>query len=113
MLLDGLDAMPESLTRAWRLDHEPPTTPTGTTGRLNRYGFGQDSSLLLNIVNQLDALTCMVGALGGAKMKPQPIPPPGDTPTPTGTPPTGIGDTHHPTSLTEYGLMVQQMFSHH
>lgn len=69
-------AVPDSLYRAWKLEHEPPEPKDGTG--FDWLEWSQDSTLRLATVNQLKAITVLLARLlGDKRMKPDLLEPPG------------------------------------
>jgi len=82
-LLDGLEGVPESLYRAWTLEHDDRAVGRlrrrdGGPLRLEWNGFGQTQMLLLDLQNTLDAVRVMLAShWSGKKREPRLILPPG------------------------------------
>lgn len=81
-LLDGLEAVPDSLYRAWMLEHDSGTGSAGSERRrrmqLGWLGFDQSQLLLLSVRNTLDSIQSMLAThWSGRKSEPDPVLPPG------------------------------------
>ena len=113
-LLDGLEAVSGSLYRAWMMEHEPPAREGSTGGRstlrLDWLGYDQDSMLVMDIGNTLEAIRTMLASyMGGRKTKPNLILPPGAPEENTPDSPRKVDGKG--VNLTDYMRQVQAMFS--
>lgn len=76
-LLDGLQFIPDSVYRAYVLEHaELKPSSDSKVDKLSWNGYSQDSRLLMDAVNHLETISAQISAIGGGKYHPEYINPP-------------------------------------